>query len=49
MHVVTLVWADPNIIGDGVVGEVGGELAEVDNVGYARRVGLQVLVADERI
>ena len=49
VHVVALVGADPYIVGDGVVGKIGGQLAEVDDVGDARRVGLNVLVADERI
>jgi len=49
VHVVTLVWTDPDTVRDGIVGKIGGQLAEVDNVDDARRVGLNALVTDERI
>ena len=49
MHVVALVRADPRIIRDRTVGEVSRKFAEVDDVGHARGVGLDVLIGDKWI
>src|ERR1700746_645931 len=49
VHVVTLVRGDPDVVSHGVVGKVGGQLAEVHDVGHAHRIVLYVLVGDEGI
>ena len=49
MHAVALIGANPHLVGYGVVGEVSGELAEIDNVGNTSRIGWNVFVRDERI
>lgn len=49
MHVVTLVGTDPDIVGNVIAGEVGRELTEVDDVGDASGIGLDVFVADKGI
>src|SRR5579884_1680153 len=49
MHVVALVGADPAVIGNGVVRQVGGELAEIHDVRHTSRVILHILIRDKRI
>jgi len=49
MHVVALIRADPDIIGHGIVGEIGCQLAEVDDIRHSRGIGLHVFVGYERI
>ena len=49
MHVVALIGADPDVVRDRVVGEIGGQLAEVHDVRHACRIVLYVGVRNKRI
>jgi len=49
VHVMTLVGADPGVIGNSAVGEIGTELTEVNDVGYSSRIGLDILIGNEGI
>jgi len=49
MHVIALVGANPNVIRNIAASQVRRELAEINNVGNARRIALHIQVGDERI
>ena len=49
MHIVALVWADPRVIGHVVLGEVGAQLGQLDELRQPLRAVLDIRERDERV
>src|SRR5579884_3143784 len=49
MHVVALIGANPAVIGNGIVRQIGRELAEIHNVRHTSRVILHILIRNKGV
>src|SRR5439155_21126070 len=48
VHVIALIGADPDVIRNLAASQIRRKLAEIDNIGYTRRITLHIQVGDER-
>src|SRR5882724_5902221 len=49
MHVMTLVRADPDVVGYMAAGQIRRKLGEVDNISHPRGVALYILIRNEGV